>query len=104
VRALSVSVSAIALAACLDATPPAGPISCAAADECPDDLRCDVRSRRCVLPGTVLDVDAPRVVRATFTPAFARDGVPVTLDIELDERAGGDPARLVFEADDAPTF
>jgi hypothetical protein len=83
------------LTGCFNATLPKGALLlCRSDSECaPPSSTCDLASHSCIAPGT--HAHGPVVAKATFTPAFAKDGDSVVLDLSTDEPVAASPAPVL---------
>ncbi|MBI1944707.1 MAG: putative metal-binding motif-containing protein [Deltaproteobacteria bacterium] len=78
----------------IDDTPEGAVLLCAEDAACTGGLVCNLSSHTCVAPGLVDDAAAPVVLSVTLTPAYAKDGDTVLLEVSADEPLAD--AALVF--------
>lgn len=96
-RSTAAGLAAAALtAACgfLDDTPNGAVLLCADDDACVDGTVCNQASHTCVAPGLASDDAAPVVASVSVTPAHAKDGDTVQIEVGADELLAD--AALVF--------
>lgn len=95
IRTALVALAAMSSACVFDDDTPEGAILLCVADaSCPNELVCNLSSHTCVSPELVGDESAPGIVTATVTPAYAKDGDTVRIELSADEPLAD--AALVF--------
>lgn len=78
----------------VDDTPAGAILLCADDASCPNELVCNLSSHTCVSADLVGDENAPGIVTASATPAHAKDGDTVVIEVTADEDLA--EAALVF--------